>query len=199
MNCEYLGAWATKKNWKNWTLFHWGSLVSTFRIKECERAALPKSGRSSLKEQKLTTVAKKAFKKRDAAVGGNLRRVWFPGWRERYQDFAPSPSQDTKSQVRKCPLPQVKPTRQGLIFRNKWKVDIGGEVMAQHSKISSWLFKGWVFRKMKKLKFWRSFSVEFLNWVEGRPNFVFIFPLPCPKWKIDATWLTNDTQKFSAS
>ena len=75
------------------------------------------SSQKWLREQKLTTVAKKAFKKRDAAVGGNLRRVWFPGWRERYQDFAPSPSQDTKSQVRKCPLPQVKPTRQGLIFR----------------------------------------------------------------------------------
>ena len=83
-------------------------------------------------------------------------------------------------------------------LQKKWRVGIGGEVMAQHGKISSWLFKGWVFRKMEKLKFWRSFSVEFLNWVEGRPNFVFIFPLPCPKWKMDATWLTNDTQKFSA-
>ena len=114
MNCEYLEVLGQLKNW---TLFHWGSQVSTFGIKDCKCAALPKSGRSSLKKQKLTTVAKKAFKKRDAAVGGNLRRVWFPGWRERYQDFAPSPSQDTKSQVRKCPLPQVKPTRQGLIFR----------------------------------------------------------------------------------
>ena len=149
------------------------------------------SSQEWLKEQKLTTVAKKAFKKRDAAVGGNLRRVWFPGWRERYQDFAPSPSQDTKSQVRKCPLPQVKPTRQGLIFRRSGRVGTGGEVMAQHSKISSWLFKGWVFRKMEKLKFWQLFSVEFLNCVVGRPIFFLFYPIPSEKWMQCKKWPTK--------
>ena len=75
-------------------------------------------------------------------------------------------------------------------LQKKWRVGIGGEVMAQHSKISSWLFKGWVFREMEKLKFWQLFSVEFLNCVVGRPIFLF-YPIPSEKWMQCKKWPTK--------